>query len=185
MGNRTSVAERLRYAADARTPQFGARTSAAPPGAVLAQPSSIREAKHRPEASHNCAERSRGCSGAAMRRPGIRGVAEALCHAGPEPHKRRTERKKETPVVLRPVSAEAVSAADILFTFRVGVFGSPSSIKTAGIVSMIVVSSTPSVSFRSPAETKVETPADANPRGGKVKRTSIRACFGLGDAVRF
>ena len=30
----------------------------------------------------NCGERSHGCSGAAMRRPGIRGVAEALCYAG-------------------------------------------------------------------------------------------------------
>ena len=37
MGSRTSVAKRLRYAADARTPHCGARTSAAPLGAVLAR----------------------------------------------------------------------------------------------------------------------------------------------------
>ena len=30
-------------------------------------------------------ERSRGCQGAAMRRPGIRGVAEAYCYAGANP----------------------------------------------------------------------------------------------------
>ena len=34
-------------------------------------------------------ERSRGCQGAAMRRPGIRGVAEAYCYAGANPHKRQ------------------------------------------------------------------------------------------------
>ena len=72
MGFRTSVAKRLRYAADARTPQHPATT-------LLLNPGKRSTVRKRPE---NSAERSRGCSGAAMRRPGIRGAAEALCYAG-------------------------------------------------------------------------------------------------------